>query len=191
MKTGLRPSESYGLKVSDIDWKRCTLRVECAVELNTHEIKPTKTSETRDVDLSPELVELLRAHVAKLTKRGFKKGKDRRWLFPSEAGTVLDHNNVARTFRRRLKDAELPSFRLYDLRHTYASMLLAEGVPITYVANQLGHASSTTTLDHYAKWIPAEDRGYAALLDGKPVSDSHHPSHQASNDTVSGTPGRT
>ena len=191
LKTGLRPSESYGLQVSDIDWKKRTLRIERSVELNTREINTTKTHETRAVDLSPDLAELLRAHVAKLRKGSFKKGKDAGWLFPSEAAGLLDHNNVARTFRRRLKDAELPGFRVYDLRHTFASMLLAKGAPITYVANQLGHANSTTTLSHYAKWIPSEDRGYAALLDEKPGSDFHHPSHHASDDPVSGTPDRT
>jgi integrase len=45
-----------------------------------------------------------------------------------------------------------PAFRLYDLRHTYASLLLAGRTPITYVSAQLGHANPTTTLRYYAKW---------------------------------------
>ena len=63
-------------------------------------------------------------------------------------------------FRLVLRKAALPRFRLYDLRHTYASQLLAEGAPITYVAAQLGHARPTTTLAHYAHWIPRGDKGW-------------------------------
>ncbi len=63
---------------------------------------------------------------------------------------------------RRVK---LPSFRLYDLRHTYASLLLAGGAPITYVSAQLGHANPTTTLRYYARWIPSKGRRWVDLLD--------------------------
>lgn len=186
LKTGLRPSEAYGLQLVDVDWQKRTIRVERSIELNTRKVKETKTEEARNVDLSPGLVQALRAHVAMLREKGFTRGEESRWLFPSENGTALDHNNTARTFRRRLKDAKLPGFRLYDLRHTYASQLLAKGVPITYVSSQLGHANSTTTLSHYARWIPSEDRGYAALLDQEPETssqigdDSHHISHHGS-----------
>jgi Phage integrase family len=63
-----------------------------------------------------------------------------------------------------LRKAGLPAFRLYDLRHSYASHLLAEGAPITYVAAQLGHARPTTTLAHYAHWIPRGDKGWVDKL---------------------------
>ncbi|HEX6049599.1 MAG TPA: tyrosine-type recombinase/integrase, partial [Gemmatimonadaceae bacterium] len=51
--------------------------------------------------------------------------------------------------------AELPHFRVYDLRHTFATHLLARGVPISYVSAQLGHADATTTLRWYARWLPS------------------------------------
>ena len=49
-------------------------------------------------------------------------------------------------FHQVRKRAGLPHFRLYDLRHTFASLLLAAGAPITYVSAQLGHANPATTL---------------------------------------------
>ncbi len=67
------------------------------------------------------------------------------WVFCTEAGTPPDESRVRKTFARTLKRAKLPAFRVYDLRHTFASLLLAKGEPITYVSAQLGHADATTT----------------------------------------------
>src|SRR6266511_4336111 len=58
----------------------------------------------------------------------------------------MDPSIVAKTFRSVLQVAGLPRFRLYDLRHTFATHLLMQGAPITYVAAQLGHTKPTTTL---------------------------------------------
>ena len=63
-----------------------------------------------------------------------------------------------------MKTAGLSGHRLYDLRHPFATTLLANGAPITYVAAQLGHSKSTTTLAWYAHWLPKNDRGYVDAL---------------------------
>ena len=72
---------------------------------------------------------------------------------------------MRKVFKRALRRAGLPGFRVYDLRHTYASLLLAVGAPITYVSAQLGHANPSTTLRYYAKWIPSKGRRWVDLLD--------------------------
>jgi Phage integrase family len=77
----------------------------------------------------------------------------------------MDESRVRKVFKRALKAATLPEFRLYDLRHTYASLLLAANAPITYVSAQLGHANPATTLRYYARWIPSKGRRWADLLD--------------------------
>jgi hypothetical protein len=59
---------------------------------------------------------------------------------------------------RALEKAGLPRFRVYDLRHTFASLLLAQGAPITYVAALLSHSRPTTTLQWYAHWLPGRSR---------------------------------
>ncbi len=56
-------------------------------------------------------------------------------------------------FKTCLRRAGLRALRLHDIRHTYASLLLAQGAPITYVSSQLGHADSQTTLRIYAHWV--------------------------------------
>jgi integrase len=54
--------------------------------------------------------------------------------FCPETGTPLDESRVRKAFTRPLRSATLPGFRLYDLRHTFASLLLAQSAPITYVS---------------------------------------------------------
>ncbi len=70
-----------------------------------------------------------------------------------------------RSTTSRSRVAGLPRFRLYDLRHTFATHLLGQGAPITYVAAQLGHAKPTTTLAFYAHWIPWGDKRWINRLE--------------------------
>ncbi len=77
---------------------------------------------------------------------------------------------MRKAFAQALKRAKLPGFRLYDLRHTFASLLLAQNAPITYVSAQLGHTDATTTLRWYARWLPRTDRRAMDMLDDGWVS---------------------
>jgi len=99
---------------------------------------------------------------AETLRRGWR---DMEWLFPNDDGHPMDESRVRKAFKQGLKRAGLPSFRLYDLRHTYASLLLAANAPITYVSAQLGHANPSTTLRYYARWIPNQGRRWVDLLD--------------------------
>ena len=66
----------------------------------------------------------------------------------------MNSDYLAREFKRLLREAGLPQMRLYDLRHTAATLALAAGVPAKVVSEQLGHASSAFTLDVYAHVLP-------------------------------------
>jgi hypothetical protein len=140
-----------------------TVRIERA--LSGGRIKPTKTEEARRVDLTPRLAEAFsqwQAHVeAEALMRG---GEVSPLIFSPGPRTSLNVQQVAQRFRRLLALAALPRFRLYDLRHTFATHLLAEGAPITYVAAQLGHRKPTTTLLFYAHWIPGGDKSHIDRL---------------------------
>ncbi len=87
-------------------------------------------------------------------------------VFASTAGTALDAANVRHAFNRVLKHAELPGhFTPHCLRHTYASVLIAEGRSPAYVQAQLGHASISLTVDTYGKWLPKGDKAAVDSLD--------------------------
>ena len=87
-------------------------------------------------------------------------------MFASEIGTPLEPSNIdGRSFKPLLKRAGLPDIRWHDLRHTYATLLLARGTHPTYVQKSLGHASVQLTLDRYSHWMPSMGRNTAEGID--------------------------
>jgi hypothetical protein len=85
-------------------------------------------------------------------------GKDR-WLFAGEGDDPPHQNTVGYWWRKTLRDAGLSGIKLHDLRHFYASGLIAAGCDVVTVQRSLGHAKATTTLNTYAHlWPTAEDR---------------------------------
>jgi hypothetical protein len=82
-----------------------------------------------------------------------------------EGWKAADTASYCRDLPEDLVLAGLPHFRLYDLRHTYASHLIAERADIAYVAKQLGHAKMTTTLLFYGHWFPRGDRKYVEQME--------------------------
>ena len=130
-------------------------------------IETPKTGRTRTVDMSEQLSRTLRRleidRMVEKLRLGWQEMLP--WVFCTEAGTPLDESRVRKAFAQALKRAKLPGFRLYDLRHTFASLLLAQNAPITYVSAQLGHTDATTTLRWYARWLPRADTRAVDVLD--------------------------
>lgn len=71
-------------------------------------------------------------------------------MFTSPTGHPLHGPTVTRRFQKLLADAGLERMRFHDLRHSCASLLLAQGVPLSSIMDVLGHSSITTTRDVYA-----------------------------------------
>jgi len=162
--TGLRPSEALALQPGDLDLSRRRLKVERALDYDGG-VKPTKTDETRTVDLSDPLADSLRGYLTWLDLEAMAHGRVPLWLFSDDAGKVLTPEKIRHVFQHILKQAGLPPFTPYDLRHTFASLLLSANVPLLYVQKMLGHRNATTTLRYYATWMPSEDRRYMNLLE--------------------------
>jgi integrase len=166
-KAGLRPGEGMALKPEDLDFKAMTATVERAVT-DGGRVKDCQTHEVRTIDLTPDLAATLKKHLTWLKAEALRVGaNNREWMFPRRDGSLMDKDYLGAVLRRALKRAGLPHHRVYDLRHTYASLLLADGAPITYVSAQLGHSSPATTMRHYARWMPSKGRRWVDLLDRK------------------------
>ena len=87
-------------------------------------------------------------------------------IFTNTVGNALNERNlVLRNFQSILDRANLPRIRLYDLRHTAATLALAAGVPAKVVSEQLGHASVAFTLDTYSHVLPHMQETAAAQVE--------------------------
>jgi len=109
------------------------------------------------VDCSDDLLETLAALKKSRQEEALRRGSNEisEWIWANEKGQRIDIGNVkARSFKRALRKAGIRGIRYHDLRHTYASQLLAQGEAVTYVSQQLGHANPQITFTRYAHWIP-------------------------------------
>jgi integrase len=87
-------------------------------------------------------------------------------IFVNSSGNPLNERNlVQRNFQVILERAKLPHIRLYDLRHTAATLALGAGVPAKVVSEQLGHASVAFTLDTYSHVLPHMQEAAAARVE--------------------------
>jgi len=120
-----------------------------------------------------ETVKLLTAHRSKQNEHRLKLGaayEQNELIFASELGTPLEIGNIRdRHFHPTVNRAGLASkFRLYDLRHTCATLLLLAGENPKVISERLGHASIVLTLDVYSHMLPHMQQGAAAKLE-KPL----------------------
>jgi len=130
-----------------------------------------KNGRTRRVDMSAQLAETLKALLTARKAEGLRKGWGRgpEWVFCNEDGGPLDGDNLRhRVFYRVLARAGLRRIRFHDLRHTFASLLIAQGESLAYVRDQLGHASIQLTVDTYGHLIPGANRQAVDRLDDAP-----------------------
>ena len=168
VRTGMRPGEILALRWSDVDLEAGTVQINRA--LSEGEFSTPKTPRSRRrISLSPATVAALKAHRKRqLEERIAKAGlwEDHGLVFPSSVGTPKSQRNLNREFKNAAKRAGLPDhFKLYDLRHTCATLLLSRNVHPKYVQELLGHASIALTLDTYSHVIPGMDGGTGGAID--------------------------
>ena len=158
---GLRLGEAAAVQVGDFDLTDRRLVVRRQVQranAQAVEIRAPKYGSERTVYLADGLVDIVRRHLAGLPGRGSE-----RWLFRGENGNPPHQNTVGYWWRKTRRDAGHPTIRLHDLRHFFASGLIATGCDVVTVQRALGHSSATVTLNTYAHlWPTAEDRTRAA-----------------------------
>jgi len=164
-RCGIRPGEALGLRWEDLDLEKRELLIERA--FSAGHLGTTKTGTVRRVDMSQELAATLARLYTLREKQTLEQGGGEipEWVFCNNLGSPLDESRVRKVFARILRQAGQSGHVVYDLRHTFATLLLAKGVPITYVASQLGHARPTTTLQWYSHWLPNNDKSFVDALD--------------------------
>jgi integrase len=86
-------------------------------------------------------------------------------IFVSASGLPLKQRVVKREFRKLLATAGIRPVRLYDLRHTAATLGIAAGVSVKVISDQLGHASISFTLERYSHVLPSIQDEAAAKVE--------------------------
>jgi len=163
--TGARRGEVCALRWDDVDLERRTVRIDKSVTATKRDgvvIKSTKTGRVRLVSLTAQstaaLDELrLRSPAALDADLVFTNDPHRQRPWRPEM--------VTRRWERLRDTIGLEHVRLHDLRHFVATELLTVGIDARTVANRLGHARTSTTLDVYWAWVPARDRDAADHLE--------------------------
>jgi len=155
--TGARQGELLALQWGDIDWHGKFIEIRRANWRGI--ISSPKSGKGRRVDLADHLAGILSEHGRVLVAEALKGGRPMpEWVFPSEEGTALDAANLRKVFAKVLKKAGLRHIRFHDLRHTFASWLIANGESLAYVKDQMGHHSIQITVDTYGHLIPGANR---------------------------------
>ena len=162
LTTGLRRGELLGLKWSDIDLEKGDLRVQRQIgRINGKIIEmPLKTKNAyRTLPLSADAIDVLKMQKCKVGNS--------EWVFPSPTGGPMSPDSVLhmlQMLQRVLKRAGLPRIRFHDLRHTFATLALQNGVDIKTVSGMLGHFSAGFTLDTYAHVTTSAKREAAKTM---------------------------
>ena len=160
---GLRQGEACGLTVDRVDFLRRTLRVDrqlVSYAESATVLEPPKTrASTRTIPLAQFVVDALAAH---LTRHG---PGDQGLLLHLPDGRPVNRKALGDVWRAAVKKAGRTGVRYHDARHTFASTLLSEGVSVKAVADWLGHASPTVTLNTYAHLMPVDEDRARSVLD--------------------------
>lgn len=160
---GLRKGEAAAIQLGDIDFLRRQLTVSRQLQRDgtTYAVRPPKYGSERVVYLPDDLVTILSEHVS----AHLPDAASEHWLFTVGDDPMYD-NAITWRWRATRSSAKLPHVRLHDLRHFYASGLIAAGCDVVTVQRALGHSSATTTLNTYSHlWPTAEDRTRTAAGD--------------------------
>jgi len=157
--TGARPGEILGLKWSDVNFEKKQISIVRTFNSGRF-FEPKTKGSIRKIDMAPILVKELAAW--KLARGG----KDEALVFSSGKGTpILCHNLKSEHFFPALKAAGIEPIRFHDLRHTYASLMLAQGENVKYIQTQLGHSSPTVTLNVYSHLLKETNQDAVCRLE--------------------------
>jgi integrase len=166
--TGLRVGEAVGLRWRDVDLSAGVVHVEQQLGPDRQPKRLKTRSARRDVILGERIARLLQD-----VQRGSKHTGLDEPVFCTPAGRGRSSKHVSNAFQLAARQAGLTSdgrICLHGLRHRYASLLIAAGIDVVYVARQLGHSNPRITLTTYAHYFAAADHAQAT----RTAIDHHH-----------------
>ena len=171
--TGMRRGELFGLEWKDIDFDNKTLSiVRTSQYIGCKRIitkEPKTKSGYRTLTISDTLIKQLKRYRTWQNMQRLRIGAD--WvdydrLFTQWNGEPMYPDTLTKWFKQFLERHNLRHVTLHSLRHTNATLMIAEGTNIRTVSNRLGHAQTSTTLNIYTHALDSKDKQAAEMLDG-------------------------
>lgn len=155
---GLRRGEAAGIKMEDLSPYKIQIRRTVSYN-HGFEVTPTKNRRQRTVLISPGIYERLMAYHASrcLNPEGF--------LLRHDDGSRINPNSISRYFKKLSRELGLPEIRFHDLRHSFATLMMAEDVHPKIVQQVLGHSSIKVTLDLYSHANVRQQQACLNVLD--------------------------
>ena len=173
VSTGLRLGELLGLGWQDVDLAAGTLTVRQSLARTADDTwalgEPKSARSRRTIPLPSTAADALRRQRDRQDAAREAAGsawQDRDGLvFTDAVGRPLHPEHVSYTFQRARAAAGLPRVRFHDLRHSAATLMLAEGVPLAVISEWLGHSGIAITASHYSAIVPELRRDAADAMD--------------------------
>jgi integrase len=170
--TGMRRGELLGLKWEDVDLQRRVLSVKRTLSRGTRGAYtfgvPKTAHGRRSIALPQSAVEALQKHRIRQLESRLKAGaayQDQDLVFADALGGPLHPSTLAYQFKKLQRQAGVPPIRIHDLRHTSATLMLANGEHPKIVQERLGHADVSMTLNRYSHVTMDMQRDAADRLD--------------------------
>lgn len=174
---GLRRSEALGVRWSRIDWEKRTVLLDTKIveyrENGKKKVEPVEEmknkSSRRTLPLPDPVVEMLQVQkehreVYRKMFQGSYNTQHLDYVCVNQLGELLRPSYVTDHFRELLEKYGLRHIRFHDLRHTFASLLINQDVPLINVSNFLGHSDLSTTANIYAHLDKASKQASAAVI---------------------------
>jgi integrase len=171
LSVGLRQGEALGLRWEDLDFETRTLTIRYQLQRINGKltlVEPKTEKSRRSISLPQIAVSALSAHQE--LQRQERELAGSRWIdtgmvFTTSTGTMLDKRCLLRAFYGIVRASGLKPFRFHDLRHSAATLLLAQGMHPRAVMELLGHSDFATTMNIYSHVIPAVQKELADRMD--------------------------
>ena len=171
--TGVREGEAAGLKWSDIDFENRVIHIEREVmyipKVGLRITPPKYATSIRDIYIPNALCDKLAAYKVIQDKEIADKGdlyKDDGYIITQFDGTPVHASTIRKWIKKACEFCEVPYITVHGLRHTYASIAIANGADIRTTAAQLGHSTPSLTLNTYANPQNEAKRRVANIFDG-------------------------
>ncbi len=173
LTTGMRRGEILGLKWRDLNLETGELNIKRQLTTKGISVPKTKSS-IRTILLPPDMLDLLRE---------MKKTAKYDWIFPSpvKEGEPRNPTAITKRFRIMLERARCKHVRFHDLRHTFATMALENGMDVKTLSAMIGHVSSETTLNIYSH-VTDTMRAQAAVKIDREIGGTDAPMPEAKDE---------